>query len=192
MDTVARYFSPIVALRAVAVLRENGIPAWISAPAVLPPFEVHVFVGRADLAEPARRLLEAAPAESLLPEQGWEESSLPDLAQLDPALAPTCPSCNATLPLDASLRRCPSCSTEIDVAALLVERFGPELFDSIYEDPPEDESDADFQKLLANCHLACDCKYPLDGLGVAGRCPECGAPFHKGVMLRWMRRDTDR
>ncbi|CAG0979443.1 hypothetical protein PHYC_01685 [Phycisphaerales bacterium] len=174
----------MIALRASMLLRENGIPAWISAPDIMPPFETGVFVGGESFVRPAREILAATTAESLTPETGWESTAAPDIRRLDASLAPDCPGCGRALPMDPGLTQCPACGTPANVTERLLERHGPEVFVSLYPDDSDDAPEA----ALANCHVVCQCTYPLDGLGTTGRCPECGAPFDKRVVLGWAKR----
>lgn len=110
-----------------------------------------------DRAQDAVREFMASPAAMV---EDLEHRSVADISSLDPALAPPCPSCRKALPLDGSLRHCPSCGTEVDVGALVVSLYGPEAFGPV----------------------ACPyCENPATGLPRPERgpptCPECGKPI---------------
>lgn len=115
----------------------------------------------------------------------WEADSVPDLTRLDPAMLPACPSCGETLPADATLERCPACGAEVDVAGLVAAKHGPEALAACYDEPePVEELDAD---LIARTAIDCpNCSYALEGVGMRGRCPECGEGFDKEDIVRRM------
>jgi rubrerythrin len=109
-----------------------------------------------------------------------EPALLPDLSRVDSSLAPLCPSCGVTLPMDASRDRCPGCHAEVDITALIVAAHGPEALVDCYPDAamPVDP---------AGIELTCAvCDYALAGLGMVGRCPECGEPYDKDAIIRSM------
>ncbi len=125
--------------------------------------------------EKARTLIEEFNKEKIGLQDNWEEQTLPNLAALDPSLAPACPGCNAKLPLDAALTRCPACGAAVDVVALIIARHGPEALDACYaaHDPMLSEDE------LTALRSTCSCGYSLLGLPRVGVCPECAAPYDK-------------
>lgn len=105
----------------------------------------------------------------------------PDLGMLDPRLAPDCPGCAATLPMDASLTRCPACAHEVDVAAILVLLYGPELLESELGDPdhPEhaDHPGTHFAPAAPRTTSGhAERGHPETG-SIARVCPACGGPL---------------
>lgn len=191
MHFLTRFESLVQAESAARYLRENGILAKVMGhgdalgglPLTLSRHRgqfVLMIAARAD-EDAAKLLLEEFHSEPIELEARWEDEALPDLSQLDPDLAPPCPSCGRLLPLDSSLEHCPGCGAAVDVLGLLVERHGPELIASLT--PAEDE--AALADLIERAPLCClRCGYPLAGLAVRGRCPECGGDFDKARMIQ--------
>ncbi len=95
-----------------------------------------------------------------------DDQALPDLAVLDAAMAPPCPACGAVLPLDATLTACPACDARVDVAALIVDLYGPEALDGCYEASPSSEE--------------------LMAMGAPERaCTGCGGPINERGACAW-------
>ncbi len=184
MIRLRRYSDPVHAENAAAFLRDNGVHAAVVGDHVHSVFGVPgmrffgvdlMIPNGSDRAE-AERLLEVFDSEPIEVEEGWEHAALPDLSVLDPSeIDVACPNCNVDLPLDATLERCPSCATPVDVAALIAHRHGPDVLAPCFED----ESVMGFA--LRRGNATCDfCGYSLEGLAARGRCPECGSLYDSG------------
>jgi hypothetical protein len=128
-------------------------------------------------------------AKRLLGGEGWQahasgpatDAGRADLSGLDPAMAPACPACRETLPLDANLQTCPSCGGGVDVPELIALEHGPEALDGCYEGPEPGVA----AELIERLDLFCGrCSYRLRGLPRAGVCPECGAEYDKPAIVR--------
>lgn len=127
-------------------------------------------------------LLNDEPAEF---NQGWEDACVPDLARLDPALLPPCPSCGEILPPDATIEACPACGAPASVADLIADLHGPEVIEPLL--PPDDDTQEFTDELLSLAAADCPaCGYHLDGLDNPGNCPECGKPYDKREILDWL------
>lgn len=112
-------------------------------------------------AEEAVKEFKASPAAMT---EDLEDRSVADIASLDPALAPPCPACHEVLPLDGGLEHCPACGVEVDVGALVVSLYGPEVLT--------------MPAIRAGC---VHCGYPAQGGSSTGArtptCPGCGRPM---------------
>jgi rubrerythrin len=180
MRRIRRYDSPIPANQAADFLRSRGIPAEVVGDTdafggMAKVFGMGVYdvvTLRQEDADEAARLLAEIP-EDAFPAEVTTDAPAPDLSRLDPQLAPPCPACNNPLPLESDLDMCPACGEPVDVAALIVERHGPEALSDCYDDET-----AEALPPRAPGRPACPaCGYSLDGLGARGHCPECGAQF---------------
>jgi hypothetical protein len=174
MEVVGRFATSIEAMHFVAYLREAGIPdARIFNQGEPYPglLGIDVAVGSADAAR-GRSLFDefkrTPPTRGLDP-----EDAKPDLSLLDESLAPPCPGCGRTLPLE-DISRCPRCGAGVDVAELIVGRHGPEALAPCY--PPPLTPDEEAPDLQSHCP---SCAYSLVDLPRTGVCPECGLPFDK-------------
>lgn len=170
--------------RAIAsYLLEQGVVAGVeSRMSDLSPDRAAVLVEAVELAT-ARRLVSEMPRE-----QAGPQPEAPDLSRLDPWLAPPCPACGASLPLDASVERCAACAEPIDVAELIALRHGPESLEVCYGEgcahPEGERSELDGAQ-LERLALTCPrCRYALSGLRTLGNCPECGLGFDKRELVR--------
>ena len=115
--------------------------------------------------------------------EDWEDEADVDVTLLDPALAPTCPSCGATLPLVNGLEACPHCGSDVDLTALIAEQHGPEvLADVMPADEPEDWLGED---VLIAADLPCPgCGRGLGGCPARGACPWCNTAYDKAATIR--------
>ena len=95
-------------------------------------------------------------------EDGLDDQAVPDLGVLDPSMAPPCPECGVALPLDASLAACPSCQAPVDVAALVVDRHGPEALSTCYEATPSSDELLSWDEQDATAEPCRLCGGPLD------------------------------
>lgn len=166
MRTVARFATVMQAMHAAAYLRAGGVKA------------VQLF----DRGDPLGGFLgvdlgiaddDHALAERLLREYhatdpGETEPQAPDLSALDASLAPACPGCGATLPLEL-IAHCPRCGAAVDVPELIAESHGPEALAECYG-PTTSVATPDPESYTRCPH----CGYELDGLELDDNCPECG------------------
>lgn len=123
-----------------------------------------VVLGAKSDAELANYLLEQWASEPMELEGELDDLAEPDLSVLDPELAPDCPECQSSLPLDASLQACPGCGSAVDVAALIVETHGPEALHDCYDAAPSISE-------LASVEPCGACGGPI---GERGVCAWCG------------------
>lgn len=166
---------------AAAFLVSRGVLAWAHSP---PQTGIMVLDGYQIIVADSSRLREAqALVDEFLAmpkvrvEEGWEDDLEPDLSGLDPALIPPCPACNAALPQFPVVGACAACRSEYDLAALIVERHGPEALEGCYETArPEVMNDTMVEAFDLPCPR---CAYLLRGLPVLGACPECGGDYDK-------------
>lgn len=191
MLRLRRYRSAVEAESAAEFLRQHGLVVRVvQVLGAIPtlggawPSDSELYLGEPDRREEAERLLAEMAASPLVLDPAWEEDARPDLARLDPALAPACPGCGVVLPLDDRLDACPGCGVGIDIAELIVQQHGPEALGGVLAEPdnalPED--------VLAGARMSCPvCLYPLDGLPSRGTCPECGSPYDKQRLFRGRR-----
>ena len=201
MFRLRRYVSELAARQAADHLKYSGIPAVVhggtlantlgigASPFLASGYDV--FIPDKRLAERAGGLLAAfeapADADPTGVADAWASSIEPDLSCLDPSrFAIDCSACRASLPLDASLQRCPSCGVAVDTVARVVELHGPEALEDAY--PEHDTGPPAEAVRFEDIPLSCaHCGYNLAGLRVSGRCPDCGTLFDKREMLRNMR-----
>lgn len=108
----------------------------------------------------------------------WEDHVAPDLTLLDRRHIPNCPGCKWPVSLARPLGPCQRCGSAYDVLAMVFERHGPEALTPCYQTelPMANLSDEQVCDIAIDCT---NCEYPLDGLGVRGTCPECGAWFDR-------------
>lgn len=141
-----------------------------------------VMLARSEDAGDAQLLLDDFDTQALDLPDNWEDEAEPDLSRLRPEHTPACPGCNAALPPQAHLERCPACRRPVDVPMLIAAQHGPEVLAELV---PESEADEWIDaELLIVVDLPCPrCRYGLAGLPPAGLCPECAAPYDKRAML---------
>jgi hypothetical protein len=128
-------------------------------------------------------------AKSILDHTAWQiqpaqtspDDEYADLSMLDPALAPHCPTCDTTLPLDATLSSCPACARDVDVAELIARQHGPEALEHCYGEQEATLDAAAVERLTLLCPR---CQYSLSGLPRASTCPECGHAYDKDQIVR--------
>jgi hypothetical protein len=183
MHPLTRYPTDLLARQAAQYLVAHGVMA-----TVLPRIDgitgmtvYEVMIASRAARPQAEELLSRAAGEPLELGDAWEEGTRPDLSLLDPSLAPACPACDATLPLDASIECCPSCAAPVDVPELIARHHGPDALAPCYPDTGADIG----EDLVRGVHLLCPaCAYDLHGLPEAGLCPECGRSYDKRAMIR--------
>lgn len=195
MNVVFNHHDPLRAQEARDRLLERGILAavvdrsneWLGAARsydVMLCYGVQYDEARAILAQADEAPCDANEQDSGSAEQdtahedsGWQ----PDLTRLGQGMAPLCPACGVTLPLNAGLGSCPSCRSAVDVVDLIVQRHGPEALDGCY---PREESSVESAMIERMMLLCPACRYSLDGMARAGTCPECGGRYDKAVIVR--------
>lgn len=169
-----RFRSAMQAIAARDYLVQNGVPAQVvggDTDAAMFDWRhdgSHEVVVRSKAdAELANYLLEQWSQEPVEMVGELDDHAMPDLSVLDPAMAPKCPECSTVLPLDALLAACPSCDTPVDVAALIVDRHGPEALDACYES----SASSDELMGMGTCDTPCAaCGGPIDDRGACGWC----------------------
>jgi DNA-directed RNA polymerase subunit RPC12/RpoP len=174
MALIGRYRSAIEAQSAAALLKSHGIIARVVGETDLLGgiSGLHLIVDDHDESK-ARMVLRAFADAPVDLEEGWESQAERDPSRLGAQFAPSCPGCQAVLPLDASLSACSECGREVDVVGLIVDQFGPEAL--IDESGPEVS-----EETLESAGLRCPaCGYGLRGLPAEGFCPECGRRYRK-------------
>jgi hypothetical protein len=127
-----------------------------------------VVLAARDDVELANFLLEQWTNEPVELQGDLDDHALPDLSVLDAGLAPPCPNCGQTLPLDAAVQACPACGAAVDVAALIVQEHGPEVLDACYDASPSSDELMGFASDDQPCP-ACGGR-----INDAGRCSGCG------------------
>jgi len=188
MLKIGSFHSSAFAHLAAAHLRENGLMAGVidgSMSAITHVMATTLNKGAYELVIPskrdetlARELLEQFKTNPPEIDPDWEEDIAPDLSKLDRKLIPNCPGCDWPIMIARPLGPCQRCGTKYDVLDMIFQIHGPEALAPCYETEPPLASMTDAQV----CEIAIDCpacSYPLDGLGVRGHCPECGARFDR-------------
>lgn len=191
-DPLRTYTSPQATLAALCWLWQHRVCAWVERinarqqtfPTVIQtPFPIATYrlhVPSTDR-ERSNTLLQDFDTElkgEVPIHEHWAER--PALQLLSPELAPPCPKCGRVLALDADLNQCPACDTQVNVEELVVDLHGPEVLVDAYESEPIlDDSSA--MAVPAHCSK---CDYVLLGLGITGKCPECGSDFNKDEIVR--------
>ncbi len=188
MKQIASFQSGALAQLAAAHLREHGvmtgvIDATVSAVTSVMggsfnqgAYELVIASKRDE--DRARELLDGLKRNPPTIDPEWEDDVAPDLSLLDKKHIPSCPGCKWPVALARPLGPCQRCGTPYDVLAMVFDRHGPEALSPCYETEPPMAHLSDAQV----CDIAIDCTrcaYPLDGLGVRGNCPECGAAFDR-------------
>jgi predicted RNA-binding Zn-ribbon protein involved in translation (DUF1610 family) len=199
MHQVRRYQRVFEAESMATALREHGINCAVvghhTQAAIgmeggrLPWFGYDLVVLHKRDIETAKAMIAELESERVEPEEGWEDAARPDLSALEgTGVAVHCAACAAALPLDAQLRRCPSCAEVVDVVDRLVEEHGPEALDACYGLEPYEtevsaqaapEPDYDPAMVRLGCP-ACGTVLPQE---TTGRCSTCGTLFDKRDML---------
>ena len=170
-----RFRSPMQAVALRDYLVQNGVPAQVvggNTDACVPwvrssgPYEV-VLASQADV-KLAAYLYEQFTNEPAELDGELDDQALPDLGKLDPTMAPPCPACGESLPLDASVTQCPDCEARVDVAELIVELHGPEALAACYESSPSTDELFEMQSGSTKCGA---CGGPMQE---SGACSWCG------------------
>lgn len=188
MLRVASYNSSAIAHLAAAHLREHGIMAGVidaSMSVVTGVMATTFNRGMYELVIASKRdeeralgLIEELETNPPAIDPEWEDDVAPDLSLLDRRLIPDCPGCRWPIMIARPLGPCQRCGTSYDVLEMIFEKHGPEALAPCYETeaPIANMSDQEVCEILIDCPA---CSYPLDGLGVRGHCPECGARFDR-------------
>ncbi|HSG64943.1 MAG TPA: hypothetical protein VLD39_08080 [Gammaproteobacteria bacterium] len=188
MHRIASFHSGALAHLTAAHLREHGVMAGVIDATMSAVTSVMggsfnqgayelVIASRSD-EERAHELLETLKQNPPTIDPDWEEDVAPDLSLLDKKLIPDCPGCKWPVSVARPLGPCQRCGTKYDVLEMIFERHGPEALAACYETeaPMANLSDEQVCDIAIDCP---SCDYPLDGLGVRGTCPECGAHFDR-------------
>lgn len=188
MHRIASFQSGALAHLTAAHLREHGVMAGVIDATMSAVTSVmggsfnqgayELIIASKSDDERARELLDQLKQNPPTIDPQWEDDVAPDLTLLDKKHIPSCPGCKWPVALARPLGPCQRCGTPYDVLAMVFERFGPEALSPCYETEPPMAHLSDEQV----CDIAIDCPscaYPLDGLGVRGNCPECGAAFDR-------------
>lgn len=195
MHKIGTYHSSALAHLIAAHLRENGVMAGVidgSMSAITHVMASTLNKGAYELVISSKRNEElarelVAQFESDPPEidPGWEDDVAPDLSLLDKGLIPDCPGCGWPISLARPLGPCQRCGTKYDVLEMIFEKHGPEALAPCYETEHAMAhlSDDEVRAIALDC---VSCAYPLDGLGMRGHCPECGARFDRREMFSGM------
>lgn len=188
MYRIASFHSSAIAHLAAAYLREHAvmagvIDATLSAVTTIMggsfgrgAYELVIATKRDK--ERADELLEHFRKHPPAIDPDWEEDVAPDLSLLDKAHIPNCPGCKWPVSIARPLGPCQRCGTKYDLMEMIFEKHGPEALAPCYETeaPMANLSDEQVCEIAIDCT---NCEYPLDGLGVRGTCPECGASFDR-------------
>jgi len=163
MKVIARFHDAVTAQQFVSYLLAHGVSASTegglleSFGPIVGAFKGQYAVGilqKEDLSQ-ARILAEQFLQQQPVLEDAWEHNVEPDLSMLDPALFPTCPTCGLellTIPADS---HCPSCSTELDLVALVIEQHGPEALADCYPDESIGDSPGIDQQTVRMMDIFC-------------------------------------
>lgn len=184
---IRTYSNRFTAESAAEFLRRDGVFAFAvsrgAAPAIigLPASGFGIEIAYPEQREAGLRLLDDFDRSPPLPSLGWEGEASPDLSRLDPDLWPHCPACGETIDPVVTPAACAACAAEADAVDLILEQHGPDALASCYTDAADDLAEVTLESFRFACG---SCQYSLDGLGLEGLCPECGAPFSKPAMLR--------
>jgi len=188
MHRIAYYNSSAIANVHAAHLREHGIMAGVidaSVSAVTSIYGTVLGKGNYELViatkraqDTARQLLDDLERNPPEIDPAWEDEVQPDLTMLDKSLIPDCPGCKWPLSASRPLGPCQRCGTKYDLQQMIFERHGPEALAACYQsdEPLANYTDSEVIAIALDCPA---CSYPLDGLGVRGHCPECGAHFNR-------------
>ena len=188
MLRVAMYESSAIAHLAAAHLREHGVMAGVidgsvsavtgALPSVFRNGAYELYIASKGDEELARELVEQFERDPPEIDPEWEDHVAPDLSLLDRKLIPDCPGCGWAIMAARPLGPCQRCGTKYDLLEMIFERHGPEALAPCYETeaPMAHLSDEEVCAIAIDCPK---CSYPLDGLGLRGNCPECGAGFDR-------------
>lgn len=193
MIPVARYSSAVTAQAVAAYLRDNGVAAQVvgdllaEAPnhRAMSMSALDVVVASSALVGRAKELVAEFHAQPATLDEDWEDQTRPDLSRLPAALAPACPACEVTLPMDEHLSACPACGTGVDVVELVIDRHGPEAVAPCF-DAPEGGEPAGASVIEPAPALAgtggVGARERHAGGGPPGVCRTCGAALHASVV----------
>lgn len=188
MIRLRRYADEMMAERAAAFLRDEGIPAvvvghHIQGTIAVPNLrfaQVQLMVPSEAHRERAEELLEQFENEPIELDADWEQDATPELGGLDLSRFDlSCPSCGYDLSRLASEGACPECGQEYDFAALIIRRHGPEALEGCFEPIEGEEREQPVVARRGRRERCRTCGEDLSGMAVRGRCPGCGSLFDK-------------
>lgn len=193
MIPVARYSSTVTAQAVAAYLRDNGVAAQVVGDLLaeapnhrsMSMSALDVVIASNAMLGRAKELVAEFHAQPATLEDDWEDQTRPDLSRLPASLAPACPACDVTLPMDEHLSACPACGAGVDVVELVIDRHGPEAVAPCFDAPdgPEPASVAHIEPAPALVGTGgAGARERGANEGPPGICRACGAALHASVV----------